>query len=168
LRTVKFELYNNNTGILKSPEILGIVRDRLSVEDKNARFAQKYNKYAESRKYIITRSGRFPIGLFKKIKDIIDSLDIPVEYEFTDEFKRCCIPSYDCSERRLAEITLTPHPYQSKGIQKMMKIGRGVILVGTGGGKTLIMSVLTGTLFKYEKIKKVLIIVPTLQLVEQS
>jgi len=168
LRTLRFELYNNNTGIIKSPDLLGIIREKLSVADENARFALKHNKFAQTRKYIITKSGRFPIGIFKLIKDVVDGLDIDVKFEYSADFKDCCIPSYTIPDMELAELGMTPHDYQLTSVNRMLKIGRGVILIGTGGGKTFIMSLLAKTLFKYKRVKKVLIIVPTLQLVEQT
>ena len=68
----------------------------------------------------------------------------------------------------MASLGLTPYDYQEESVKKMLKFGRGIILIGTGGGKTFIMSLLTKTVRNNEPKSKFLILVPTIQLVEQT
>ncbi|HRR49728.1 MAG TPA: DEAD/DEAH box helicase family protein [Bacteroidales bacterium] len=64
-------------------------------------------------------------------------------------------------------LSLLPHYYQEDCINAALKYKRGIIRSATASGKSLVISYIIKTLFENKLIKKVLIIVPTISLVEQ-
>jgi superfamily II DNA or RNA helicase len=166
---VEFDIYSKNKAIIKSKELIGVLRDRLSVIDKNAEFVQrKIGRKISPRVYAISPSGRFDIGMYSTIKGIIDELHINVEYKYSDAFIKTCLPRFKCYDKPLANLGLTPYDYQKDTVRKMLRYGRGCVLIGTGGGKTFIMALFAKTLMENSDNVKMLIIVPTLQLVSQT
>lgn len=167
---VRFEIYNANKAVIKCPELLTTIREKLSVANKNASIIKKKTgRTVNSRIYCITKGGKFEVGMFKTIKGVIDGMDIPVTYEYSDDFRGACVPQFNKYDVDLPKLGLTPHDYQEESVKRMLKFGRGCILVGTGGGKTFIMALLTQSIIDNEnKDAKFLIIVPTIQLVEQT
>jgi superfamily II DNA or RNA helicase len=65
------------------------------------------------------------------------------------------------------DLSLQPHYYQDDCIRTALKYKRGIIRSATASGKSLIISYIIKTLFENNLSKKVLIIVPTISLVEQ-
>jgi len=166
-----FDLDNRNKGYIQS-DYLDNIREHFSVPDPAAAIMQKKygnKRFIPKRKYGITPAGRFGVGMFAEIYKYIDSLQVPVRVVVTDKFKERFKPSYTFSEKDLNELNLPLRDYQIKAIIKCLKQGNGIIEVGTGGGKTLIMSTLVNTIRKNtSKHHKTLIITPGIQLVEQT
>ena len=167
MRIIEFDIYNGNKALIKT-DLLPIIREKFSVVNKNARFVKKHIGRSIDRIYSITPSGRFDIGLFRDIKKVIDGLDAPVKYVYSDAFKSTCIPQFPFYADPLPSLGLTPYDYQATSVEKMLRFGRGVILIGTGGGKTFIMSLFTKAVRLQQPSSKFLIVVPTIQLVEQT
>jgi len=167
MRTVRFEIYSKNKGLIKT-DLLPMIREKLSVANKNAAHIERSIGRTVPRIYAITNGGRFEIGMFKEIKRIIGKLGTPVKYEYSDEFREALIPQYPFHEETLPSLGMEPYEYQETSVRRMLKFGRGNLLVGTGGGKTFIMSLFAKTVLETKKDDRFLIIVPTLQLVEQT
>ena len=166
MRTVKFDIYGNKGTIVT--DLLPTIREQLSVANKNAKFVKEKTGFNVPRLYCITPTGRFEIGLFKYIKNAITKLGTPVKYVYSDEFRSRCVPQFPNFDVDLPDLGLPPYDYQEKSVRRMLKFGRGCILIGTGGGKTFIMALFAKTVSEYAPNTKFLIIVPTLQLVEQT
>jgi superfamily II DNA or RNA helicase len=124
-------------------------------------------KFIPQRKYAITQSGKFEIGILNEmLKFLIDN-----NYEYTiskslDEkynigFKNPIIKDYKNFEYRTHQI---------KSIENALKLGRGVVVIPTAGGKTLIMcSIIESLRLNLNNPNlKTLVLVPTIQLVEQT
>ena len=167
MRIVEFDIYQGNKAIITT-SMLPIIREKLSVVNKNARFVPKHISRHVDRLYSITPTGRFDIGLFHDIKKVIDGFNSPVKYVYSDAFKKACIPQYSFYQESLAVLKFPPYDYQETSVKKMLQFGRGLILIGTGGGKTFIMSLFTKTVQNNKPKSKFLIVVPTIQLVEQT
>lgn len=166
---VEFDIYTGNKGKITCPQhIMDAIRARLSIVNKNAEFLKRHTGRSAPRIYAITPSGRFEIGMFKQIKSVIDGLGAPVKYKYSDEFRKACVPQFPCHGGELANLGLSPYDYQEDSVRKMLRYGRGTILIGTGGGKTFIMSLFAKTVKDFEHSTRFLVIVPTLQLVEQT
>jgi len=154
-----------NKGLIQS-DYLNNLREHFSVEDKNARIKQiKYGKFIPLKQYAITPTGRFDIGLYDEIYKYIVSLQIPFKLLATEKFQAQYKPTYDIKE--IAKLKLDLRDYQTTAIQKCLASGRGIILLATAGGKTLIMASLVQSIRCYDS-SKTLIIVPNIQLVEQT
>lgn len=165
--TVKFDVYSTNKGTIES-SILPLIREKLSVVNKDARFVKKLTGRDVPRLYCITLGGKFDIGIFATIKNIIKDLPVEVKFEYTPAFRARCAPQLAGFDQPLPSLGLPPYDYQESSVRKMLKFGRGNLVIGTGGGKTFIMALLAKAVRKNTKLRKVLIIVPTLQLVEQT
>lgn len=166
--TVKFSVYSKNKGIIESPTILPILREKLSVANKQAHFIKKSIGRDVPRIYCITLGGKFDLGLYSLIIKTLKTLPIQIKFEYSPDFRQKICPTIEGFEDDLPPMSLPPYEYQDESVRRMMKFGRGCILVGTGGGKTFIMALLTKTVRQKKPDTRILVIVPTLQLVEQT
>lgn len=115
-------------GILQST-VFPEVREYFSV--KIPKFgAARYNKHIPDRKYVITATGRFDVGLYWEIYKYINRSYVNVEFLFTDEFRKVILLKYDVSvlNRGLRD-------YQEDIVQKCLNCGMGTVVLATAGGK---------------------------------
>jgi superfamily II DNA or RNA helicase len=164
---------NRKLAIIES-EFLDLIRENFSEFDENAKIKKRVLnfRYIPTRKYCITKSGKYEIGLTSEIIKYIKSVGLPFKLFFTESFKEAFASSYSFYEEGLAEI-VKPENYQERfyqedSIKKALKVGKGIFLLKTAAGKTFIMAKLIATINKNLKTNKTLIIVPTIQLVEQT
>lgn len=152
-------------------DILQLIRENLSYEDSTAGIRKKKspnNKYIADRKYLITNTNRFGIGLFPTVYREINKLQVPLDIEVTEEFKKKFKPSYPFKDEELYESITDPRYYQTDVVRKFLSQGCGICVLGTAGGKTLIMFLLVMTVLKYHPDSVIVVIVPDLHLVEQT
>jgi superfamily II DNA or RNA helicase len=160
--TVKFS-FENNQALLKSS-------DPRQVEYIRSLFYNKVTIYVKRRRreitvYQITPSGKFNICFFheiyKKLKDThILKLD--------DNFKKALKPQTLLDITKYATFeNITYTPYQIDAIKQMMIKGRGVVELGTSGGKSYICAGFAKTVLEQQSDANILIIVPGLSLVNQ-
>lgn len=161
-----------NKGILAG-DFLDEARTRFSIKNDAARFANKFGKrFLPSRLYAITPTGRFDCCLFFEIQKFLkeycnqDKIDVQPDFveviipgKFNEKYK---------SIQSLKPLKLSLRDYQSDIVKKCISYGRGVVVLATGGGKTLIIATLAETLALNKAFRKGLIIVPNLGLVEQT
>lgn len=105
-----------------------------------------------------------PYGLLtdfiKFHKKYYPEVELKIEQDVLNLFRGTNIqPEYN--------LSLEPHYYQDDCIKSALKYKRGIIRSATASGKSLIISYIIKTLFENNLSKKVLIIVPTISLVEQ-
>jgi len=132
-------------GVIKTDN-LEAVRYGFSVEDPGARMRQRYRGSAiPSRKYAITATGRFQIGIGIDIVKFIRGNDDSAKIILTEAFKTELICSYPFSDKGLVCPELDLRDYQEETVKQCLKVGRGVCLVATAGGKTLISSTVINT-----------------------
>lgn len=164
-----FDIKNNNA-IIKTDGLdnLNILRSHFSVENEGVKIAvyRRSKKIISARKYAITATGKFKIGLYPNIYNYLISLQIPFKVNLSPKFKASLFPKYNI--KKINNLNLIPYPYQTKALKKCLNFGRGVIEVGTGGGKTYIMAVLINTLQNNINPHKTLVVVPGVQLAEQT
>lgn len=159
--------------IIKS-DFLEIIRENFSEYDESAKIKKRVLNYRflPTRKYCITKSGKYEIGLTADILKYIKSLVFPTKIVFTDLFKEKFNSSYSFHDLPLSEINkpvnYQERYYQEESIKKAIKLGNGVFLLKTAAGKTYIMAKLIATVNSNISNNKTLIIVPTVQLVEQT
>lgn len=147
---------DGKNGILLDVPNLDEIREAFSVENDNPR------ALFGARKYAITPTGRFEVGLWGEIQKNIEG-DWNVNKEFLEKFN----PKLD-----IKNIENVPgfkyYDYQLEAIQSMISNGRGIILVGTGGGKTLIGGGFCKTILKNYPKSKILVMVPSIMLLNQT
>jgi superfamily II DNA or RNA helicase len=161
---INLNLLNNKQGEIKTEvAVLDQIRNRFSIA--NPAYGRG-NKFAPARLYAITPSGRFDIGLLKDIityltsEQLLYKSDTVLENKFKNGFIDPIIKQY----------SMTYRDHQDTSIKKAVTAGRGVIVIPTAGGKTLIMSGIIESLrLNMGKPDAVaLVIVPSLQLVTQT
>lgn len=133
---------------------------------KNYRFLPKFRSGVWNGKMSLfskpTRT--FPYGLFMDVlshlkKEWEDDLNISISNEIKDMF------GFGVTPNLTYNLAFTPYNYQQECVKSLMKVTKGIVVVATAGGKSLIISYLIHNL--PDENMKSLIIVPTLQLVEQ-
>lgn len=88
----------------------------------------------DGKKHLLTKNMIFPIGLLKRITKIIE--DNGREYEIIDKREKIIFG-------KEIEITgLSPRDYQLDALKSVSLNDRGIIRLATGGGKTLIASLI--------------------------
>jgi superfamily II DNA or RNA helicase len=149
--------------ICDSNQMLSVIRENLSVPNPASK-SQK-NPFIPKRLYAITPTGQFDSGLLKTILEILDQCSI--EYKLSDKIKNELISF--TPEMELDELTLPYRDYQKNAILSAIGNKNGIFLIGTGGGKTLLTAGIIKNLQKYfKKPFKTIIIVPTIQLIQQT
>jgi superfamily II DNA or RNA helicase len=149
--------------IITDSTSLALIREKFSAPNPAHR---RNTRFVQARLYAITPSGKFDIGLLENIKAHLDSsqllykVDSILENKFKNGFEDPIIKKY-CMVYR---------DHQDKSINAAIKRGRGVIIIPTAGGKTLIMaSIIESMRLNMNKPNaKALVIVPSLQLVTQT
>jgi len=143
------------------------IREHFSIENPAAKFNRSF--YIPKRLYAIAPNGIFDIGLFGEIKNFIETKKYNINFEYSETFVKVSNPSLD--KPLIKRLSLDLRDYQEETVKKCMIQGRGVALLGTGAGKTLIIATLIENFYLHAKdIKnfKCLIIVPDLSLVNQT
>jgi superfamily II DNA or RNA helicase len=161
---ININLINNKQAqITTDIGTLNLIREKYSIANPAFR---KSNRFAPARLYTISPLGKFDIGMLENIKAYLDSnqslynVDVDLENKFKNGFKNPIIKTYSMIYR----------DHQEKSIKKAIEKGRGVIVIPTAGGKTLIMAGIIESLrLNMNKPNaKALVIVPSLQLVTQT
>lgn len=170
---IKVILDKNKSKGVYIGDYLGEVRTHFSVKNEAARFANRYgNRFLPSRLYAITPTGRFDVCLFfeiqKFLKEYYNEEKIDIQHEFVQAVVPGKFNNVYKNIKELCKLNLELRDYQEDTVWKCIKNGRGVVMLATGGGKTLIIATLVGTLHQNKAFNKALIIVPNLGLVEQT
>jgi superfamily II DNA or RNA helicase len=148
--------------------ILEAIRNNFSQEKKGVHFIKKVNKHIPSREYMITPGGQFKIGLAGIIISYIRH-ELGLNIEFTDKFTAATFGKY--GYKPIEYKTFPLRDYQRDIVNCCLNTNNGVVVLGTGGGKTLTMCTLLETIYKNSEDPntfKCLIIVPDLGLVTQT
>lgn len=148
-------------------EYLNQIRELFSVEDKALLFVRRRTGRSNMpvRKYAITNKGHFDAPFFKVIYDAIlfnfPSLQIKINDNMVDKIK-----PYFISHEPI-KLNFNPRDYQLESATKALRYGLGVIVLPTSAGKTLTIALIAATCID-KKIGNVLILVPNIQLVQQT
>ena len=148
---------------------LDSIREFFSVKDETARFRMRGRSRwaAPSRLYCITPTGLFEPGLFFDILSYVKR-EYPNEVvDMDQDILPIVKPTYK-DVRAYDNLKYELRDYQLKSVKEALKFGRGIIKLGTGGGKTLTIASLLMSLYSNNPKIKILILVPDLGLVNQT
>jgi hypothetical protein len=145
------------------PTMLALIREKFSISNPANR---RNSRFIAPRLYAITPSGKFEIGMLKDICSYLDSNQNL--YSIKDDLKQNFFVGFD--DTIIKQYKLTYRDHQEKSITEAVKRGRGVICIPTAGGKTLIMAgIIESMRLSLGKPNiKALVLVPNIQLVEQT
>lgn len=151
------------------PTVLNDLIKHMSVYAQNYRFMPKYKAGLWDGKIrFVENTGIFPIGLLSHVYNFLGGKDLNIEIDesltninenFEDEFN--FLTSTWLDEK------ITPRDYQLEGAIKAIKYKRGILEHATSAGKSLTISLIIQYLLLSQQSKKVLILVPSVSLVEQ-
>jgi superfamily II DNA or RNA helicase len=144
------------------------IREHFSVENPSAKFNRSF-RFIPKRLYSITPTGQFDIGLLGEIQKYILLKQYNTKFDISEETKAVLNPNFESDI--ISELALPLRDYQKDAVNLCLDKGRGVCILGTGAGKTLIIASLIENIYKRVKNKntfKCLVIVPDLGLVDQT
>ncbi len=145
-------------------EELSLIREHFSCA--NPTYAKnKFNKFAPSRIYCITPSGRADIGLLSILQKYC--IEQNIQYS-TDSALMRDVGLNETIYNLPLKPGMSLRDYQSASVIEALRKGRGIIVLPTAAGKTLTIATLVESLRYNNNIKQCLIIVPSIQLVEQT
>lgn len=156
---------NKNQAQIKTSEfdVFSRIRENFSIPFKSF---SRNKRFSPQRKYAITPSGKFDIGLLHEIKEflVLNQIEFSILPELLDCF------NIGFSSPEIKQYSLTYRDHQKASIEKAIINGRGVVVIPTAGGKTLIMcSIIESMRLNLKNSNaKALVIVPSIQLVEQT
>jgi superfamily II DNA or RNA helicase len=95
--------------------------------------AQKFRHW-DGKRHLLTQRMVFPTGLLSRVRDFLKLYKI--DYNIND--KRTPV----VSQNELAIQHYIPRGYQNAALESALKNGRGIIRIGTGGGKTILAAMI--------------------------
>lgn len=158
--------------VKRKPKIISehfsVIREIFSVEDKALQFMRRRTGRMNMpvRKYAIGASGHFDLPFYKTIiKEIYVKLP-NLALEFTDKFKE--IAKVQTVATELVKLKYEPRDYQQESALKALEEGMGIVVLPTSAGKTLTIGLIAATVIASRPSSNILILVPNIQLVEQT
>ena len=147
-------------------EFLPEIREHFSVEDKALVFLKRRTgRHMPVRKYAISNKGYFDLPFFQDICNEI-RIKFPALTLKISERLSYLVATESFSSHPV-KLNLTPRDYQLESASIALKRGKGVIVLPTSAGKTLVIALIASTILK-EKDYNILILVPDIQLVQQT
>jgi superfamily II DNA or RNA helicase len=156
-------------------QVLGDYDDLLNISNYFSFFA---NNYMWSPKFksgiwdgkirlLDRKTGKLPIGLYPRLKKFCQDLHI----EHTIEFKKTSVTITDNNiidyAKKKVKLDLELRDYQIEGIRTAFKDQKCIVISPTASGKSLIQNLVSQIFLDLNTSSKVLLIVPTVSLVEQ-
>jgi superfamily II DNA or RNA helicase len=151
--------------------ILTFIRNHFSESNPSASFANKKLRQTGSsqripeRNFAIQKNGSFDMGMYEEIRNFLRSENI-IDIECTENFNKILLCGFGDVEV-LDGLHHSLRDYQMETVQRCLKLGRGTIVVATGGGKSLIQASLIENWKLLNGSVKCLVIVPGTSLVSQ-
>lgn len=152
------------------------IREHFSVKNEGARFARMRGRFIPSRTYAITPGGRIDPCLFYEVTKFLlngnycTKDDIKASEEFIHTLRPSAQYQKNVYFNRSAynNLNLELRDYQKEIVSTCLDSGRGVVVLATAGGKTLIMASLLSNFYTFNPKFKCLLVVPDLGLVSQT
>lgn len=154
---------------------------QLELEQLESSFSKKVDNWFVIKKKIphwdgvvkfIDRFNRIPIGLWAEVNNLSKKYNFPLSIEGEQTISDPKYSSIDfdnwLKEHFVKPDILYPRYYQIEGAKRVIKYRLCTEDISTSGGKTLIAYMIFRYLFDRKKIKKLLYIVPNVDLVGQS
>jgi len=143
--------------LTKKVENYFIIKKKIPSWDGDVKFIDKYD--------------RIPIGLWNEVQKLAEKYMFKLEIDGIDklydkDFDR--EKFYDWALDYFSDADITPRDYQLEGAARVLKYKNCIEEISTSGGKTLIAFMLFKYFFDVLKLKKMLYVVPNVNLVTQT
>jgi superfamily II DNA or RNA helicase len=146
---------------------LNEIREYFSIEDKAQVFLRrKLGRNIPVRKYAITNKGYFDLNFFDEIYNHV-KIKFPSAVLNVSPNLQTLVAPRPIANEPIPLPTLTPRDYQLESATEALQKGKGVIVLPTSAGKTLVVSLIANTTL-IQKDYNILILVPDIQLVSQT
>lgn len=151
-------------------DVLDHIRNHFSEKVAGVDFANRKLKAMGSKRtlpdraFAIQQSGRFDVGMYKEIENFIyeEQLDCKYSDKFTSRLQ-CGFSGFEIYDDLKYEL----RDYQLDSLESCLESGCGTVVLGTGGGKSLLQAALIENWIKLKGKIKCLIVVPGTSLVSQ-
>lgn len=142
------------------------IRHHFSIENKAKKFIKNKLKarHMPSRLYAITPTGLFEPGMADEIRNFVAAEQLASSVDTTPLFDNLYGGNIQTSV--FEQLSLSLRDYQTTAVQHCIDNGRGICVLGTGAGKTLITAALACSLLQCKS--NVLILVPDPGLADQT
>ena len=158
---------------IESLPVFERLRDHFSVKNNQKAF-YKNNYHIQDKLYAISTLGSFLLGMTPEVIKTLKILYPGLKCVIDSKLVGRVWPLREYKNELLSNIVEPLNPeyeyrdYQLEAISKALSVGRGVLLLPTSAGKSLIgLGILLTLLSKLGESSKALVIVPRTQLVEQ-
>ena len=167
--TLTFEYFPNKKQVRMVGDNFDDIREHFSVKNENAFFMKRFGRgFAPSRIYAITPTGLFEPGMFYDVMRFVYNTYPGTQFNIDDAVKKVCKPQIN-NATVYEKLNIELRDYQKDIVKEAIEVGRGIIKLGTGGGKTLTIASLLSSFYTSKNQKmKCLLIVPDLGLVKQT
>lgn len=159
---------NKNKAVLSCSDInlFEYIRHHFSVENKAKNFVRDKSKarYMPSRLYAITPTGLFEPGMADEIRSFVAAEQLASNITTTPLFDN--LYGDKIQTNVFEQLQLSLRDYQRSAVEHCLNNGRGICVLGTGAGKTLITASLACSLLQCKS--SVLILVPDPGLADQT
>tara|TARA_R110000824_G_scaffold245720_1_gene434819 strand:+ start:2052 stop:3509 length:1458 start_codon:yes stop_codon:yes gene_type:complete len=165
---VTFDIDKKGRGLVSGEEVPRL-RERFSVENKAAKFGRFRGGFAPFRKYVITPAGRFNVGMYFEFKKFLKDQYPDIKIIKTPAFREYIFP-YKSVNMEVPDLKLPLRDYQRTIVSTCNKVGRGVVVLATAGGKTLTIASLIQSVYNSSDKNNFtcLLVVPDIGLVNQT
>lgn len=146
------------------------LRERFSVENKAAKFTRFKGRWMPDRKYVITPTGKFDPGLYYEFRKYLKNTFDNIKIKKTEKFNKVLYPRLH-NDMPIPALNLELRDYQRDIVNTCNRVGRGVVVLATAGGKTLTIASLIQSAFEMCSNKSefsCVMLVPDLGLVNQT
>ena len=110
----------------------------------------------------ITSTGRFDLGLYFEINEYLKHNSMDYEVITTDPLSNELLQTYSWKfSYDIPQLSMPLYPHQISGVKRGIHLGYGIMIVGTAGGKTLLMASLIQTIRKYQPPFTSIVILPS-------
>jgi superfamily II DNA or RNA helicase len=143
------------------------LKEHLTFKVPNAKFMPKVKAGIWSGDIsLLERNGNLPIGLYPKVKELCKQLNIPFESNFTKTSINITEDNINSFVKEI-KCNLTCRDYQIKAIIASFKQQKNIVISPTASGKSMILFLIAMLNLKINPSAKILLIVPSINLVDQ-
>lgn len=141
------------------------IRQEFSTENVAKSFARGKAQFIPARNHVITATGTFSDGIAEEIRDLCLTKQIATECVITTKLADQLTPKSNAT--LYSDLKFTLRDYQLEAVKLCIERGRGICVLGTGAGKTLLTASLIAS-FCQKKDFKCLLLVPEVALATQA